>query len=343
MILQACLLQPVNLLNVQGSCPWLPDAVWTRIVQASGDTMERALIAAQLACVSKRLRALLVGPNTAPLWQKAAISSAGYQGYTKSQANGLHRTLAARGHWISSLSVNDNWEDSKLLALVHSMPNLQQVKCRGYVTAGLLAALPRHLANLNISGLLSLHAIDFPPDLQVLMLTSLSSSAERQSVTSAFLAKMQYAAACRQQLAAVAALRSLTFLQLAFSYWRWKERDLQPLLALPSLGKLIMCIPTDREHSISSVVVPSTCELSIIVTPGPHLTHLLQQLPSLRLNALNVTAPAFSTQDELALAACCVTRELGLNCQDAAWRMQHGPLCAECVVKYGLYTYPGLC
>ena len=300
-------------------------------------------MAAQLACVSKRLRVLLFGPDAAPLWQEAAISSAGYKGYTKSQANGLHRMLAARGPWISSLFVDDKWEESTLLGLVRSMPNLEHVKCRGYVTAGFLAALPRHLANLNISGLLSLDAVDFPPDLQVLMLTSLSSSAERLSGASAGLAKVQHAAACRRQLAVVAGLQSLTFLQLAFSYWRWTARDLQPLLALPFLGKLCVCVPTDTEHNISSVVVPFTCELSIVVSLGPYLTHLLQQLPSLRLSALHVTAPAFSMQDERALAVCCVTRELGLYCQDAAWRMQRGPLCPGCVVKYDAYTYPGLC
>ena len=312
--------------------------------------MDRAIMAAQLACVSRSMCSLLLGPDAAPLWKQVSVRQL-YIGYTQSQAGGLHRLLATLGHWLSSIHIEqDKWEAGPLLALVRRLPNLRSARIKAApfvsapaVTAAVMAALPSSLQALDVAELQEPSA--FPVKLQKLTLNVMGPMASAEvedafgsSVSQAQLdilraCKLRHPAACKQQLLAMAALQHLTELHLFMFNWRWTSPDLQPLLALPCLNELSVCFQAKHKHDISTVLVPSTCRLSIAVFPGPEVSHMLQQIQSLPLAGLSVRASAFDASDEVALAACHISHLLVLCCSDAAWRLQHRPRCASCVVR----------
>ena len=332
----------------------LPDSLWTRVVHAASDTvMERAVMAAQLACVSKCVRSSLLGPDASTLWRAAKITLDTVDtSYALSQADRLHRMLAAQGHRVSELDVDleglESFEGLKgleastlvgeLPALVGTMPNLKTfcMKQRppALITSALMEALPSSLVKLTVSVFTdSAETYEFPAGLRSLEFGWVAPAGYFRCHYRPDPRDEQLFLACgRQQLSAVAALQHLTCLDLAFYSWRWTSADLQSLLDMPLLEKVNLHVMGIHLHDFSAVSVPATCQLGMHVRAGQNTTHLLRQLRSLCMATLVVEAPSYSTDDELALAACCVTQELRLWCQHPGWRLSQLPLCASCLV-----------
>ena len=308
-------------------CPWLPDELWQKVLEAVPDSAHRAVLAAQLACTCMRLREALLGPGAAHLWAQLQLAPC-YPGLSLARSGGVNRLLLGQACHARRVSVRGGgWEAGQLRRLFASLGDLQWLSLGSFhlpeeVAACAQAGAPQ-LDTLYLDGCA---CMPLAPRLRRLMVKMHPPPCAEGGPGEQAAA---YAAAGRHQLAELAALRELRVLELQLHKWPWRQGRMPNFAARhPHLQVLRIWLSTETPHVIRSISRPPGCQLHLVVLDSgtPHFLAQLRQLRTWRLDGLQLRAAGSLTgEEEAALAQCTVIMRLVLHFSDPGRRLARLP------------------